>query len=89
MAELEPTADELAEFSRILGRLRELPVDDVRRLRAEREAESFSRDGRRARSAVRRQARADADRRLVAETVRHPLVRRPRAARSETRSTSR
>jgi NAD(P)-dependent dehydrogenase (short-subunit alcohol dehydrogenase family) len=64
----EPTAEELAEFSRLLGRLRALPVDDERRLRAEREAESFSRDGRRIRSSARRQAKAEADRRLVGGT---------------------
>jgi NAD(P)-dependent dehydrogenase (short-subunit alcohol dehydrogenase family) len=64
----EPTAEELAQFSRLIGRLRALPVDHPARLRAEREAESFSRDGRRARSSERRRAKAAADRALTAST---------------------
>jgi NAD(P)-dependent dehydrogenase (short-subunit alcohol dehydrogenase family) len=64
----EPTAEEFAQFSRMIGRLRALPVDHPARLRAEREAESFSRDGRRARSSERRRARAAADRALTAGT---------------------
>jgi NAD(P)-dependent dehydrogenase (short-subunit alcohol dehydrogenase family) len=63
-----PGTAEIAEFSRLLGLLRALPVDDPRRLRAEREAESFSRDGRRARSSARRQAKTSADRALTAAT---------------------
>ena len=66
--EQAPDAAEIAEFSRILGLLRALPTDDPRRLRAERAAESFSRDGRRARSSARRQAKAAADRALTAAT---------------------
>ena len=65
----EPTPAQLAEFSRLLGVLRSLPVDHPARLRAEREAESFSREGRRARNSGRRQERAAADRRLAAGTV--------------------
>jgi NAD(P)-dependent dehydrogenase (short-subunit alcohol dehydrogenase family) len=38
--------DELAAFHRTVGRLRELPVDDPVRLRAEQVAASFARDGR-------------------------------------------
>lgn len=64
----EPTAAEIAQYSRILGLLRALPVDDPRRLRAEREAEAFARDGRRVRSSGIRQAKATADRALAAAT---------------------
>ena len=63
-----PGPAELAEFSRILGLLRAMPVEDPRRLRAEREAESFVRDGRRTRGSERREAKAAADRALVAAT---------------------
>ena len=38
--------EELAAFHRTVGRLRELPVDDPVRLRAEQVAASFARDGR-------------------------------------------
>ena len=75
-----PAAAELAEFSRILGLLRALPADDPRRLRAEREAESFSRDGRRARGSARRQAEAAADRALAAATRLGAAQRRPGVA---------
>ena len=40
------TEAELAAFHRTVGRLRELPVDDPVRLRAEQVAASFARDGR-------------------------------------------
>jgi NAD(P)-dependent dehydrogenase (short-subunit alcohol dehydrogenase family) len=63
------TEDELAAFSDLIGRLRELPPDDPVRLRAEQEAVSFSRDGRRRRRSARRRAEADADRDLIAGTA--------------------
>lgn len=66
--EPEPSAADLAEFSRILGLLRALPVDDPRRLHTEREAASYSRGGRRARSSETRQAKAAADLALAAQT---------------------
>jgi NAD(P)-dependent dehydrogenase (short-subunit alcohol dehydrogenase family) len=68
MDQTSVTQDELAAFSRLVGRLRELPVDDPVRLRAEKEAESFARDGRRRRRSARRRAGADADRDLIAGT---------------------
>jgi NAD(P)-dependent dehydrogenase (short-subunit alcohol dehydrogenase family) len=76
----EPGAAELVEFSRILGLLRALPADDPRRLRAEREAESFSRDGRRTRGSERRQAKAAADRALAAATRLGAAQRQPGVA---------
>lgn len=60
---------EFAEFSRLVGKLRALPVDDPTRLRAEQVASSFSRDGRKRRRDGRRQEAAQADRLVVAETV--------------------
>lgn len=66
--EAEPGPAEIAEFSRVLGLLRALPEYDPRRLSAEREAESFARDGRRARSSGRRREKAAADRALIAAT---------------------
>jgi hypothetical protein len=45
------TAEELAAFDRTVAKLRDLPVDDPVRLRAEQVAGSFVRDGR---SALRR-----------------------------------
>ncbi|MEU0410731.1 hypothetical protein ABZ307_23345 [Streptomyces griseorubiginosus] len=55
--------DELAAFHRTVGRLRELPVDDPVRLRAEQVAASFARDGRLRRRRARgaETAAADAD----------------------------
>lgn len=67
---------ELAEFSRLVGRLRALPVDDPERLRAEQIAASFSRDGRRRRRDERRQEAATADQRTAAATVLGGLNRR-------------
>jgi NAD(P)-dependent dehydrogenase (short-subunit alcohol dehydrogenase family) len=62
-------AAELAELSRLIERLQTLPADGEVRLRAERVAESFARDGRRARSSAARRARALADQSLVASTA--------------------
>src|SRR5262245_9590321 len=40
------TEEELAAFDRTVGKLRQLPADDPVRLRAERVASSFAREGR-------------------------------------------
>ncbi len=63
------TEDELAAFHHTLGRLRELPADDRRRLHAERAAGSFVKDGRRHRSTARRAAGRAADAELTAATA--------------------
>ncbi|WP_280671895.1 MULTISPECIES: SDR family NAD(P)-dependent oxidoreductase [unclassified Kitasatospora] len=70
------TDEELAAFSRTVGRLRELPADDPTRLRAERVAESFVREGQRQRKRVRREAAAGADAVLVGATATGDLARR-------------
>jgi NAD(P)-dependent dehydrogenase (short-subunit alcohol dehydrogenase family) len=65
-----PVTDaELEQFSRLVGKLRALPVDDPVRLRAEQVAASFSRDGRRRRRSERRQIDAAADRDLLSRTA--------------------
>ena len=63
------TDADLEQFSRLVGKLRSLPVDDPARLHAEQVAASFSRDGRRRRKAERRQADTSADRELVSRTA--------------------
>ncbi|MFJ4674931.1 SDR family oxidoreductase [Kitasatospora sp. NPDC088783] len=72
----EPDEAELAAFERTLGRLWLLPADHPVRLRAERGAESFVRDGRHTRRRARRTetARADAD--LVGATATGGTARR-------------
>ena len=75
-AEGAPTAEELAAFSRILGRLRALPVDHPARLHAEREAESFARDGRKSRQQTRRELARQADAELVAASATGGRARR-------------
>ena len=62
-------AAELAELSSLIERLRKLPADDPMRLRAERVAESFSRESRTARSSAIRKAKALTDQRLVTSTA--------------------
>ncbi|MGW4894605.1 SDR family NAD(P)-dependent oxidoreductase [Kitasatospora sp. NPDC004240] len=62
-------AEELTAFSRTLGRLRALPADDPARLRAEREAESFVREGRKQRRRDRREDARTTDAELVAATA--------------------
>ncbi|MFB7287114.1 SDR family NAD(P)-dependent oxidoreductase [Actinacidiphila glaucinigra] len=63
------TEAELAAFDAVVGRLRELPVDDPVRLRAEQVAASFARDGRLRRRKTRREDRATADAEVVAATA--------------------
>lgn len=63
------TDEELSTLNHLLGRLREMPADDPTRLRAERVARSFVRDGRRARRTERRTATATADRQLAGRTA--------------------
>ena len=76
-SDAEPLSDaELADFSRLVGKLRALPVDDPVRLRAEQVAASFSRDGRRRRRDGRRQEAVSADRRTIAGTALGGLTRR-------------
>jgi NAD(P)-dependent dehydrogenase (short-subunit alcohol dehydrogenase family) len=65
----EFTAADLDAFSRMVGRLRGLPADDPMRLRAERVAESFARDGRRGRRQERRVSKTEADTRIDKATV--------------------
>jgi NAD(P)-dependent dehydrogenase (short-subunit alcohol dehydrogenase family) len=65
----ELTAAELEAFSRTVGRLRALPVDDPVRLRAEQVAASFARDGRQRRRKGRQQDQATVDAALIASTV--------------------
>ncbi|MFJ1754087.1 SDR family oxidoreductase [Kitasatospora sp. NPDC088134] len=60
---------ELAAFERTVGRLRALPVDHPVRLRAERTAESFVRDGRHRRRRDRRTDASRADAALIAATA--------------------
>ncbi|KDN81474.1 SDR family NAD(P)-dependent oxidoreductase [Kitasatospora cheerisanensis] len=64
-----PDEAELAAFDRTVGRLRALPVDHPLRLRAERVAESFARDGRKQRRQERRTEAARADAVLTAATA--------------------
>lgn len=63
------TDEELAAFDRMVARLRALPVDDPVRLRAERVAESFVRDGRLTRRTARKAERAAADAAVLAATT--------------------
>ncbi|GIG70229.1 SDR family NAD(P)-dependent oxidoreductase [Phytomonospora endophytica] len=63
-----PTAEEMAAFHAVLGRLRELPADHEVRLRAEHAAGSFARDGRLRRRRVRADAVAAADAGLLSAT---------------------
>ncbi|HEX6353323.1 SDR family NAD(P)-dependent oxidoreductase [Actinophytocola sp.] len=67
---------ELAAFHATVARLRALPVDDPVRLRAERVAESFARDGRQRRRKVRGAQRAAADAIVDAGTATGGLDRR-------------
>ncbi|GAA2748424.1 SDR family NAD(P)-dependent oxidoreductase [Kitasatospora cinereorecta] len=87
MAQVGLDEQELAAFARTVGRLRALPADDPVRLRAERVAESFVREGRRGRRKERREATADADAALIAATATGGGERRedaPLALRTET-----
>ncbi|PSK82235.1 short subunit dehydrogenase [Murinocardiopsis flavida] len=70
------SAADLDAFTRTVGRLRELPSDDPVRLRAERVAESFARDGRRDRRRALKQERTRADTTLAAATATGSSTRR-------------
>ncbi|CCH30140.1 SDR family NAD(P)-dependent oxidoreductase [Actinosynnema sp. NPDC047251] len=61
--------EELAQFHAVVARLRALPVDDPVRLRAERVAEAFSRDGKQRRRKVRAVQRSAADAAVDAATA--------------------
>jgi len=63
------TEAELAAFHDTVARLRALPADDPVRLKAERVAESFSRDGRQQRKKVRSAERAQGDAAIDATTA--------------------
>ncbi|MFD9002674.1 SDR family NAD(P)-dependent oxidoreductase [Streptomyces sp. NPDC059582] len=63
------TEAELATFHRTVGRLRDLPVDDPVRLRAEQVAASFARDGRLRRRKTRGADISAADARTMAATA--------------------
>ncbi|MGF1430855.1 SDR family NAD(P)-dependent oxidoreductase [Kitasatospora sp. LaBMicrA B282] len=65
----EPTPAELDAYSRLLARLRRLPVDHPVRLRTEREAEAFVRDGRQLRRKARRAEVSAIDAAALAGTV--------------------
>jgi NAD(P)-dependent dehydrogenase (short-subunit alcohol dehydrogenase family) len=68
--------DEQAVFHAVVSRLRALPVDDPVRLRAERVAESFVRDGKQRRRKARDAGRAAADAAIDATTATGGLDRR-------------
>ncbi|MFJ1761502.1 SDR family NAD(P)-dependent oxidoreductase [Amycolatopsis sp. NPDC088138] len=70
------TEAELAAFHETVARLRALPVDDPARLKAERVAESFAREGRQHRKKVRAAGRAEADAAVDAATATGALDRR-------------
>ncbi|MET8701678.1 SDR family oxidoreductase [Kitasatospora sp. NPDC004723] len=72
----EPTAEELAAFSRTLGRLRALPEGHRTRLHAERQLESFVRESRKRRRQGRRAEIRVADAELLAATATGALDRR-------------
>lgn len=70
------TEAELAAFHETVARLRALPADDPVRLKAERVAESFAREGRQRRKKVRTVERAEADAAVDATTATGALDRR-------------
>ncbi|MEV4922930.1 SDR family NAD(P)-dependent oxidoreductase [Streptomyces roseoverticillatus] len=70
------TEDELAAFDRTVGKLRQLPADDPVRLRAERVASSFAREGRHHRRKARRGEQSAADAVVAAATATGALDRR-------------
>ncbi|MDH6576183.1 SDR family NAD(P)-dependent oxidoreductase [Kitasatospora sp. MAP5-34] len=76
MQNAEVTAEELAAYSRTVGRLGALPVNHPVRLRAERVAEAFVRDGRHRRRQTRRAEAAGVDAALVAATATGDPARR-------------
>ncbi|MET8289071.1 MULTISPECIES: SDR family oxidoreductase [unclassified Streptomyces] len=70
------TQDELAAFHRTVGRLRDLPVDDPVRLRAEQVAASFAREGRLRRRKARGAEASATDAAVMAATATGALDRR-------------
>ena len=70
------TEAELAAFHETVARLRALPADDPVRLKAERVAESFAREGRQRRKKVRTAERTEADAAVDAATATGALDRR-------------
>ncbi|MEU1534877.1 SDR family NAD(P)-dependent oxidoreductase [Streptomyces fagopyri] len=76
MGEGGVTPDELAAFHRTVGRLRDLPVDDPARLRAEQVAASFARDGRLRRRKARGAEASATDAAVMAATATGALDRR-------------
>ncbi|MFJ9893219.1 SDR family NAD(P)-dependent oxidoreductase [Streptomyces sp. NPDC091280] len=74
------TEAELAAFHHTVGRLRQLPVDDPVRLRAEQVAASFARDGRLRRRKARGDEVSAADAAAVAATATGAVSRREDAA---------
>ncbi|MEE1754046.1 SDR family oxidoreductase [Streptomyces sp. SP18CS02] len=70
------TDDELAAFSRTVGRLRALPLDDPMRVQGEVLAASFARESRNKRRRARRRAEAAADAAISAATATGALDRR-------------
>ncbi|MEU3614739.1 SDR family oxidoreductase [Streptomyces sp. NPDC006872] len=74
------TEAELAAFHEVVGKLRTLPVDDPVRLRAERVAASFARDGRLRRRRARGDEASAADAATMAATATGALDRREDAA---------
>ncbi|MGW4379951.1 SDR family NAD(P)-dependent oxidoreductase [Kitasatospora sp. NPDC004531] len=79
-----PTEAELAAYDRTIRQLRALPADHPTRLRAERVAESFVRDGRQQRRRERRTEAALADAELTAATATGGAARREDAPLSST-----
>ncbi|MFC6598596.1 SDR family oxidoreductase [Kitasatospora paranensis] len=65
----EPTEDDLEAYERAVARLRLLAGDHPARVRAERLAETFVREGRRRRNARNREAARQADTALITATV--------------------
>ncbi|GAA2145349.1 SDR family NAD(P)-dependent oxidoreductase [Kitasatospora kazusensis] len=74
--QVEPTDEELSAYATTVGRLRLLAADHPARLRAERIAKSFVREGRRERRRERRVEATVADALLSAATVTGSLTRR-------------
>ncbi|KFF95804.1 short-chain dehydrogenase [Streptomyces scabiei] len=77
------TEEELAAFHRTVGRLRALPVGDAVRLRAERVAASFARDGWQRRRKALSAEKSAADAAVMAATATGALDRREDAPLSE------
>jgi NAD(P)-dependent dehydrogenase (short-subunit alcohol dehydrogenase family) len=79
---------ELAAFHQVVGKLRELPVDDPVRLTAEQVAASFARDGRLRRRKARSAEASAADAQVMAATATGALERREDAPLAPSAGTS-